>query len=116
MHPALSDEWMRYLESCFAPYEEAYQRDKLRWSEGPFKPLRSAAEELTTSLRQNVDWFDNHLPATPNAIVPVVPTAGRHIVYTMSSEVVRIADDYKDAVRDLPQGVYIVDNSKVIVP
>ncbi len=116
VHPVLSDEWMRYLESCFAPYEEAYQRDKQRWSKGDFKPLHSAAEELTTALRRNVDWFDNHLPATPNAIAPVVPTAGRHIVYTMSGEVVRIATDYSEALRDLPQGIYVVDNSKVIVP
>lgn len=35
-----------------------------------FKPLHSAAEELTTALRRNVGWFDNHLPATPNAIAP----------------------------------------------
>ena len=56
------------------------------------------------------------LGGLPNAIAPVVPTAGRHIVYTMSGEVVRIADDYSEAMRDLPQGVYIVDNSKEIVP
>ncbi|WP_154657824.1 hypothetical protein [Porphyromonas uenonis] len=45
-----------------------------------------------------------------------VPTADCYVVYTMSCEVVRIAEDYNEAVRDLPQGVYIVDNSKVIVP
>ena len=116
VHPVLSGEWMRYLESCFAPYEEAYERDKQRWTKGDFKPLHSAAEELTTALRRNVDWFDKHLPAAPNAIAPVVPTAGRHVVYTMSGEVVRIAEDYSEAMRDLPRGIYVVDNSKVIVP
>ena len=56
------------------------------------------------------------LGGLPNAIAPIVLTAGRHIVYTMSGEVVRIADDYSEAMPDLPRGVYIVDNRKVIVP
>ena len=119
VYPTLSNEWLNYLEKCFAPYEAAYRQDKLRWAEAGVttQPLHSVAEKLTTSLRRNVDWFNAHLPATPNAITPVVLTTdGRHIVYTMSGEVVRISDDYDEAIRDLPQGVYIVGGHKVVVP
>lgn len=66
---------------------------------------------------RNIQLYKN-MTTTPTSIKPVFTTTstnGRYYVYTIQGMMIRAADNYADAIQQLPRGIYIVNGKKFVV-
>lgn len=114
-YPSISNDWMLYLERCFAPYEAAHKQDARRWTYKNYVSLSNHAAVLRTALQRNLEWFNNHLPKRPASIKPITSSNNHYVVYSIRGEIIRTTNSYEKAIKDLPKGFYIINNKKVYI-
>ncbi|MDE6270598.1 MAG: CotH kinase family protein, partial [Muribaculaceae bacterium] len=62
IYPGQLNKVFGYIDSVVLPLEAAWRNDCARWNDDPSQTASLRAERLKTSLRNNMEWFDAHLP------------------------------------------------------
>ena len=66
-YPHEIESWMEYIDEHLLPLDEAFEKEKTRWSYSNNATLEERTEKLKSSLLANVEWFNNNLPS----VIPV---------------------------------------------
>lgn len=71
-YPYHIQSWMEYIDEHLMICDEAYEQEKIRWNYTSHETLAERVDKLKTSLRANIEWFNNHQPIGENSSTGVV--------------------------------------------
>ena len=118
VYPDRLSEIYDYIDATVLPLAEAWNNDCQRWSEDPAQTAQLRADRIKNALRRNIDWFNNHLPISKYASIPVgqeIPTKTPIEVFNLQGFHIGEYENEADAISNLKQGTYIINHKKVII-
>lgn len=70
VYPVRLTEIYSHIDATVLPLEDAWKNDCKRWDEDPSQTAQLRADRIKNALRRNIEWFNNHLPASPYSTPP----------------------------------------------
>lgn len=118
VYPDRLSEIYDYIDDMILPLDEAWKNDCIRWSEDPKQTVQVRADRIKNALRRNIEWFNNHIPASHYSSVPR-PTES-HIrnttkVFNIQGAPIGEFNSQTEAVTHLEKGIYIINGEKIAI-
>lgn len=51
------------------PLDKAWRNNSIRWNDDPTQTAQIRADKIKAALRRNIEWFNDHLPSSPQSAV-----------------------------------------------
>ena len=67
-YPQQVQPWMDYIDEHLLLCDEAFEQEKVRWNYTNQETIGQRVDRLKEALLSNIEWFNTHLPATPDEI------------------------------------------------
>ena len=67
-YPQQVQPWMDYIDEHLLLCDEAFEQEKVRWNYTNQETIGQRVGRLKEALLSNIEWFNTHLPATPDEI------------------------------------------------
>ena len=72
-YPDQIDPWMEYIDEHLLLCGQAFEQEKVRWSYTNQDALAERVDKLKSALLANIEWFNNHVPSTPDTSTNIIP-------------------------------------------
>lgn len=118
VYPTRLSEIYNQIDEIILPLGSAWANDHARWNEDATQTAQLRADRIKNALRRNIEWFDNHLPASQYASVrmPMEDKTDTSVtVYNLQGLFIGKFKNEMEAISNLSQGVYIINHKKVII-
>lgn len=118
VYPTRLSEIYNQIDEIILPLGSAWANDRARWNEDATQTAQLRADRIKNALRRNIEWFDNHLPASQYASVRMPMEDKTDIsvtVYNLQGLFIGKFKNEMEAISNLSQGVYIINHKKVII-
>lgn len=118
VYPNRLSEVFGYIDETVLPLAQAWANDCARWNEDPSQTARLRADRIKKALRRNIDWFDRHLPVSPQSSLDVVSARRPDVatkVFNLQGICIGEYADEAEAVSGLGKGIYIINGKKTVV-
>lgn len=106
-----------HIDNTLGPLANAWTNDCLRWGDDPEQyGAEFRIDRLKTYLRNNIDWFNGHLPRSgpTSTSTPLSDAPGPVKAYTLQGVYVGEYTDESAALARLPRGIYIINQKKCV--
>ena len=106
------------IDEIILPLDDAWAKDCARWNTDSTQTVQLRADRIKTALQRNIEWFNNHLPASPYASIDVLteePTDKTAIVYNLQGICIGKYKTKAEAIRNLGKGIYIINHQKIVI-
>lgn len=116
VYPGKISEIYDHIDDVMLPLAKAWEHNTERWNDDPSLSAAFRAERIKNSLRNNIEWFNNHLPHSQVSSVenPTITTANEPVkVFNLQGFLVGEYNNEADAVSSLPHGIYIINGRKI---
>ncbi len=107
-----------YIDDIVLPLGEAWNNDCERWNDDPTQTVQLRADRIKNALRRNIEWFNQHIPVSPYASIPITSTSCVEEpikVFNLQGILIGEFRNIADAKSSLRHGVYIINGEKMIV-
>lgn len=118
IYPQTFSELYNQIDEIILPLGSAWANDCERWAGNPAQTAQFRAERIKSAIRNNAEWFDRHLPASP-------PASGLTTAETRPDTSVRVFNlqgvyigkyrNETEAISSLEKGIYIINRRKFII-
>lgn len=116
VYPDVLSEIYSSIDSVVLPLASAWQNDSERWNEDPSQTAQLRAERIKNALGKNIEWFNNHLPASNNTSSPQIKANvdnGLVKVFNLQGICIAEFENEPQALNSLNKGIYII-NRRII--
>lgn len=118
VYPSKLSEIYDYIDDELLPLGEAWKNDGKRWNDAPTQTAQLRADRIKNALRRNIEWFNQHIPVSPYASIPITSTSCVEEpikVFNLQGILIGEFRNIADAKSSLRHGVYIINGEKMIV-
>lgn len=118
VYPNKLSEIYDYIDDIVLPLGEAWNNDCERWNDDPTQTVQLRADRIKNALRRNIEWFNQHIPVSPYASIPITSTSCVEEpikVFNLQGILIGEFRNIADAKSSLRHGVYIINGEKMIV-
>ncbi len=118
VYPDRLSEIYDYIDDMILPLDEAWKNDCIRWSEDPKQTVQVRSDRIKNALRRNIEWFNNHIPASHYSYVPRPKES--HIrnttkIFNIQGAPIGEFNSLTEAVTHLEKGIYIINGEKIAI-
>ncbi len=112
VYPARLSEIYNQIDEIVLPLGSAWANDCARWNGDPTQTAQLRADRIKNALRRNIEWFDNHLPASQYASMqmPMEDKADTSVsVYNLQGIFIGKFKNEIEAISNLKKGIYFIN-------
>lgn len=117
VYPAKLSEIYEYIDSVMLATGQAWAKDTERWEGDTTQTAQVRADRIKATLKQNMEWFDKHLPSSPHssgiAEIGITDSAPLN-VYNLQGIHVGTYPTESEAINALEKGLYIINGKKLM--
>lgn len=118
VYPDRLSEIYDYIDATVLPLAEAWEKDYERWGEDLTQTAQLRADRIKDALRRNIEWFNSHLPISEYAFIPYIQgydTTTSVKVFNLQGIFVGEYTSEREAISNLQNGIYVINQKKVII-
>lgn len=116
VYPDRLGEIYDYIDRNVLCLKSAWEQNRKIWDEDPSITVQTRSDNLKKALKGNIEWFNDHLPESAySGISDIMADRASTRVYNIQGILIGEFENREEAISDLKQGLYIIDNEKVII-
>ena len=116
VYPVCLSEIYETIGDIVLPLASAWKNDCEKWNEDPTQTAQLRTDRIKNALRQNIEWFNNHLPVSSYVSSPQITgmSSESHVrAFNLQGICVGEYESESQARCNLSQGIYIINGKKI---